>query len=87
VIREAGLVAKETKRSLEMFDQFMSRSLHHLRTPLHVLQSTCDLVLENLRQIQQQETENADDKMAQVPCKRVSRYSMALPSISRALWS
>jgi PAS domain S-box-containing protein len=64
-IREAraAVLLRETKRSLEMLDQFMSRSLHHLRTPLHVLQSTCDLVLENLRQIQQQETESADDKM------------------------
>jgi signal transduction histidine kinase/ActR/RegA family two-component response regulator len=59
----AAVLLRETKRSLEMLDQFMSRSLHHLRTPLHVLQSTCDLVLENLRQIQQQETESADDKM------------------------
>jgi PAS domain S-box-containing protein len=57
-IREAraALLLKETKRSLEMLDQFMSRSLHHLQTPLHVLQSTCDLVLENLKQMQQQET-------------------------------
>jgi CheY-like chemotaxis protein len=64
-IREAraAVLLRETKRSLEMLDQFMSRSLHHLRTPLHVLQSTCDLVLENLRQIQHQnETESADNK-------------------------
>jgi PAS domain S-box-containing protein len=56
-IREARatLLLQETKRSLEMLDQFMSRSLHHLRTPLHVLQSTCDLVLSNLTQIQQQQ--------------------------------
>jgi PAS domain S-box-containing protein len=53
----AALLLKETKRSLEMLDQFMSRSLHHLRTPLHVLQSTCDLVLGNLKQIKLQEME------------------------------
>jgi PAS domain S-box-containing protein len=54
-IREAraSLLLQETKRSLDMLDQFMSRSLHHLRTPLHVLQTTCDLVLGNLKQIQQ----------------------------------
>jgi signal transduction histidine kinase/ActR/RegA family two-component response regulator len=46
-----------------MLDQFMSRSLHHLRTPLHVLQSTCDLVLGNLKHIQQQETKCANDEM------------------------
>jgi PAS domain S-box-containing protein len=64
-IREAraAVLLRETKRSLEMLDQFMSRSLHHLRTPLHVLQSTCDLVLGNLKQIQQQETGCTDDKM------------------------
>jgi signal transduction histidine kinase len=50
-IREdrAALLVEETKRSLAMLDQFMSRSLHHLRTPLPVLQSTCDLVLGNLK--------------------------------------
>jgi PAS domain S-box-containing protein len=56
----AALLLEETKRSLEMLDQFMSRSLHHLRTPLHVLQSTCDLVLENLKQKQKQEMEGAE---------------------------
>jgi PAS domain S-box-containing protein len=61
-IREAraALLLEETKRSLEMLDQFMSRSLHHLRTPLHVLQSTCDLVLGNLKEMQQQETACAE---------------------------
>ena len=34
----AKLLLEETKRSLKMLDNFMSRSLHHMRTPLHVLQ-------------------------------------------------
>ena len=43
-IREsrASLLLEETKRSLVMLDNFMSRSLHHLRTPLHVTQSMVD---------------------------------------------
>jgi PAS domain S-box-containing protein len=88
-VREARatLLLEETKRSLEMLDQFMSRSLHHLRTPLHVLQGTCDLILGNLKQIQQQETVCTEDEIAkQVLWKRASRYSMALPNISRAPW-
>jgi PAS domain S-box-containing protein len=59
----AALLLEETKQSLEILDQFMSRSLHHLRTPLHVMQSTCDLVLGKLKEIQQEETECADDEM------------------------
>ena len=34
----AKLLLEETKRSIKMLDNFMSRSLHHMRTPLHVLQ-------------------------------------------------
>ena len=55
----AALLLKETKRSLEMLDRFMSRSLHHLRTPLHVLQNTCDLVLEKLKEVELQEMEGS----------------------------
>mmetsp|Transcript_15524 Transcript_15524/g.22124 ORF Transcript_15524/g.22124 Transcript_15524/m.22124 type:complete len:719 (-) Transcript_15524:1218-3374(-) len=45
----AKLLLEETKRSLKMLDNFMSRSLHHMRTPLHVLQNTCDVVLTNVQ--------------------------------------
>ena len=52
-VREAraNLLLVETKRSLTMLDNFMSRSLHHMRTPLHVLQTTVDIVLEYVAQI------------------------------------
>jgi PAS domain S-box-containing protein len=45
-IREtrASLLLEETKRSLVMLDNFMSRSLHHLRTPLHVTQNMVDSI-------------------------------------------
>jgi PAS domain S-box-containing protein len=50
-IREerSRLLLAETKRSLKMLDNFMSRSIHHLRTPLHMMQNTCDLIAEQLR--------------------------------------
>jgi len=45
-IREAraSLLLEETKRSLKMLDNFMARSLHHLRTPLHVTQNMVDAI-------------------------------------------
>lgn len=50
-IREARaqLLLEETKRSLKMLDNMMSRSMHHMRTPLHVLQASIDLIAENLQ--------------------------------------
>jgi PAS domain S-box-containing protein len=47
----AKLLLDETKRSLVMLDNFMSRSLHHMRTPLHVLQSTIDVLSSSLSKI------------------------------------
>ena len=45
-IREshASLLLEETKRSLAMLDNFMARSLHHLRTPLHITQNMVDSI-------------------------------------------
>ena len=45
-IREshANLLLEETKRSMAMLDNFMARSLHHLRTPLHVTQTMVDSI-------------------------------------------
>jgi PAS domain S-box-containing protein len=45
----AKLLLEETKRSIKMLDNLMSRSLHHMCTPLHVLQNTCDVVLNNVQ--------------------------------------
>jgi PAS domain S-box-containing protein len=57
----AKLLLDETKRSLKMLDNFMSRSLHHLRTPLHVLQCTLDIVSSNLSKLA---TRPGDAKLA-----------------------
>jgi PAS domain S-box-containing protein len=45
-IREsrATLMLEETRRSLTMLDNFIARSLHHLRTPLHVTQTMVDSI-------------------------------------------
>jgi hypothetical protein len=49
-IREARAqtVLEEIKHSLQMLDNFMSRSIHHMRTPLHMMQNTCELVTDIL---------------------------------------
>lgn len=44
----ARLLLEETKRSLVYMDNFMSRTLHHIVTPLHVMQNTTDLLLEKM---------------------------------------
>ena len=61
-IREARaqLLLEETKRSLAMLDNFMSRSLHHMRTPLHVLQTSLDIVLTQLKKIGQRVSGDLD---------------------------
>ena len=50
-IREerSRLLLDESKRSLKMLDNFMSRTIHHLCTPLHMMQNTCELIAEQLR--------------------------------------
>jgi CheY-like chemotaxis protein len=54
-IREARAktLLLETKRSLKMLDNFSSRSIHHMRTPLQIMQNTCELVTEQLVLLQQ----------------------------------
>eukprot|EP00979_Chaetoceros_neogracilis_P009151 scaffold2077_cov233-Chaetoceros_neogracile.AAC.2 len=49
-IREAHAqtVLEEIKHSLQLLDKFMSRSIHHMRTPLHMMQNTCELVTDIL---------------------------------------
>jgi PAS domain S-box-containing protein len=61
-IREARaqLLLEETKRSLAMLDNFMSRSLHHMRTPLHILQSSLDIVLSQMKKIEEKVIDDAD---------------------------
>ncbi|KAI2506120.1 cheY-homologous receiver domain [Fragilaria crotonensis] len=61
-IREARaqLLLEETKRSLAMLDNFMSRSLHHMRTPLHILQSSLDIVLSQMKTIEQKVIDDSD---------------------------
>eukprot|EP00542_Grammatophora_oceanica_P010520 CAMPEP_0194034012 /NCGR_PEP_ID=MMETSP0009_2-20130614/6443_1 /TAXON_ID=210454 /ORGANISM="Grammatophora oceanica, Strain CCMP 410" /LENGTH=727 /DNA_ID=CAMNT_0038674747 /DNA_START=96 /DNA_END=2279 /DNA_ORIENTATION=+ len=49
---QAQLLHEETKRSLKMLDNFMSRSMHHVRTPMHILQTTVDIVSHNLIHVQ-----------------------------------
>lgn len=53
-VREARtrLLLDETKRSLELLDNFMARVVHHLKEPLHVLLMSSSLVADKLRKAQ-----------------------------------
>ena len=53
-IREARarLLLDETRRSLELLDNFMARVVHHLREPLHILLMSSGLVADKLREAQ-----------------------------------
>mmetsp|Transcript_66135 Transcript_66135/g.74054 ORF Transcript_66135/g.74054 Transcript_66135/m.74054 type:complete len:815 (-) Transcript_66135:241-2685(-) len=61
-IREAraSLLLEETKRSLKMLDNFMARSLHHMRTPLHVTQSMADAILLYLQKEAEKQKQKGD---------------------------
>ena len=53
-VREARaqLLLNETKRSLELLDNFMARVVHHLKEPLHVLLMGSGFVADKLREAQ-----------------------------------
>ena len=53
-VREARtrLLLDESKRSLELLDNFMARVVHHLKEPLHVLLMSSNLVADKLREAQ-----------------------------------
>jgi PAS domain S-box-containing protein len=83
-IREsrATLLLEETKRSLTMLDNFMSRSLHHLRTPLHVTQSMVDAIGQSFRNETAMDALSAAECMEMVRLKRYAKASFldALPT-------
>lgn len=47
----ATLLLEETSRSLANMDNFMSKTFHHVRTPLHIMVNTGDLVKEKVMSI------------------------------------
>jgi len=51
-VRDArtSLLIEETKRSLNMLEGFMSKTLHFVRTPLHLVQSICDSLHDSINQ-------------------------------------
>ncbi|KAL7562723.1 hypothetical protein ACA910_013225 [Epithemia clementina (nom. ined.)] len=71
-IREArsSLLLEETKRSLAMLDNFMTRSLHHLRTPLHVTQNMVDSIAQYFQQ-QSLANHKPPSPAAQEECKEM----------------
>jgi len=53
-VREARVEAllNETQRSLKLLDAFVSRTLHLVRTPCHVVQTSLGLLMSNLQQLE-----------------------------------
>jgi PAS domain S-box-containing protein len=82
-IREtrASLLLEETKRSLVMLDNFMCRSLHHLRTPLHVTQNMVDAIAEFFR------SNKADDVWYKAECMELVRRSHKLRTLPCCLYA
>ena len=49
----SNVLFQETNRSLQMLDNFMNRSMQQMRTPLTLLEGTCNLVTENIEDIEE----------------------------------
>merc|ERR1712238_459384 len=64
--KHVPLLLEETKRSLKMLDNFMARSLHHMRTPLHATQSMVDAI--SLYLHKEADKQQQKDKNTGVPC-------------------
>ncbi|KAL3909656.1 MAG: hypothetical protein SGILL_008002 [Bacillariaceae sp.] len=72
----ASLMLEETKRSLQMLDNFLARSLHHLRTPLHVTQNMVDAVSAYF------ETHTAFSDEESVECKEIVEIAKSQINLS-----
>ena len=49
----SNVLFQETNRSLQMLDNFMNRSMQQMRAPLTLLESACNLVTENIEDIEE----------------------------------
>ena len=77
------ILLDETKRSQTMVSNFMSRSLHHLRTPLHIMEQTSDLLLERLRE--GQEDTSSSSSTAEVVADSINLLNESKYYVHRAV--
>jgi PAS domain S-box-containing protein len=87
-IREARttLLLEETKRSLNMLDNFMSRSLHHLRTPLHVTQSMVDAIAQFFVKQTTVDVTSTAECMELVRCKEMLKRAPIITVCVLTVW-
>ncbi|KAL7440613.1 hypothetical protein ACHAXM_007376 [Skeletonema potamos] len=55
----SNVLFQETNRSLQMLDNFMNRSMSQMRLPLTLMEKACDLVTENIEDINEVVRRNA----------------------------
>ena len=55
----SNVLFQETNRSLQMLDNFMTRSMSQMRLPLTLMEKACDLVTENIEDINEVVRRNA----------------------------
>jgi len=54
-----NVLFQETNRSLQMLDNFMNRSMQQMRAPLTLMERACNLVAENIEDIDEVVRRNA----------------------------
>ena len=55
----SNVLFQETNRSLQMLDNFMNRSMQQMRAPLSLMENACNLVTENIEDIEEVIRRNA----------------------------
>jgi CheY-like chemotaxis protein len=63
----SNVLFQETNRSLQMLDNFMNRSMSQMRLPLTLMEKACDLVTENIEDINEVVRRNASMQQAFAP--------------------
>lgn len=60
----SNVLFQETNRSLQILDSFMNRSMSQMRLPLRLMEKACDLVTENIEDINEVVRRNASMQQA-----------------------
>lgn len=63
----SNVLFQETNRSLQMLDNFMNRSMSQMRLPLTLMEKACDLVTENIEDINEVVRRNASMQQTLAP--------------------
>ncbi|KAL9185560.1 hypothetical protein ACHAXT_003337 [Thalassiosira profunda] len=83
----SNVLFQETNRSLQMLDNFMNRSMQQMRAPLTLMEKACNLVTENIEDIDEVIRRNAAASvmMANFSSLQLGGGSSVDPSVAAAL--